>query len=577
MDFLGVCDSGEWGDTSDAKDLHSKLFSPQTGAVEARPKSKKFKATKKKQATVGEKQSDSRDIHVKKPRENKTSAKLQHGSVNKETETSGTSVKREKVTTKKKKKRKIDTSESEVPVKKKKAKKALPSTATPVAQGEQNKELNSQQNDDNETLGEDRTINVDQIKKKRKRKPRNNKFKTAEFGYVAKPSETRTLDAESEIRNQNGKSIARTLEVKGEVKDGNKKVGKKRSKKRKVKKPAKTQINQRTPSKNNVDRTKDKSEGFAQLSSPGDKVQKKASENLDQKSKTENDVSEERTKRNRKMKRANVKIDSQLSKEEIEPVDRQHLKSATKCEKLEGGKLAVSQDEDISEEPLPDLSAKQALKSKMEAKLQSAHFRFLNERLYKTTGSEAQQMMAQDRESFDIYHRGFAQQVRQWPVNPVDKFIEDLKSRPENLTVGDFGCGDAQIARSVSQTIHSFDLCALNEHVTVCDMEKVPLKNNCLDVAIFCLSLMGTNWISYIKEANRVLKMKGQLKIAEVASRFASVAEFLKIMKQLGFKKESKDFSNKMFLMFDFTKEASTKKVELERGEVLKPCLYKRR
>ena len=35
---------------------------------------------------------------------------------------------------------------------------------------------------------------------------------------------------------------------------------------------------------------------------------------------------------------------------------------------------------------------------------------------------------------------------------------------------------------------------------------QVPLDGESLDVAVFCLSLMGTNWIDYVKEANRVLK-----------------------------------------------------------------------
>jgi len=39
--------------------------------------------------------------------------------------------------------------------------------------------------------------------------------------------------------------------------------------------------------------------------------------------------------------------------------------------------------------------------------------------------------------------------------------------------VADFGCGDAKIARSVANVVHSFDLVALNEHVTACDMAHV--------------------------------------------------------------------------------------------------------
>ena len=37
---------------------------------------------------------------------------------------------------------------------------------------------------------------------------------------------------------------------------------------------------------------------------------------------------------------------------------------------------------------------------------------------------------------------------------------------------------------------------------------QVPLKNSSIDVAIYSLSLMGTNYIDFLEEAYRVLKPK---------------------------------------------------------------------
>lgn len=102
--------------------------------------------------------------------------------------------------------------------------------------------------------------------------------------------------------------------------------------------------------------------------------------------------------------------------------------------------------------------------------------------------------------------------------------------------VADFGCGDCKIARSVKNKVHSFDLAATCELVTVCDMAnvsvyllcmiihvqsvrllleykthllcvQVPLRDATVDIAVFCLSLMGTNLADFLAEANRVLKM----------------------------------------------------------------------
>jgi hypothetical protein len=53
------------------------------------------------------------------------------------------------------------------------------------------------------------------------------------------------------------------------------------------------------------------------------------------------------------------------------------------------------------------------------------------------------------------------------------------------------------------QRVYSFDHVAINDKVTTCDMKKVPLANEALDVAIFSLSLMGKNWLEYITEAKR--------------------------------------------------------------------------
>lgn len=78
--------------------------------------------------------------------------------------------------------------------------------------------------------------------------------------------------------------------------------------------------------------------------------------------------------------------------------------------------------------------------------------------------------------------------------------------RSSELVVADFGCGDALLARSIPNKVHSFDLVARSKEVTACNMAHTPLSNAIVDVAVFCLSLMGTNLNGYITEANRVLK-----------------------------------------------------------------------
>lgn len=149
----------------------------------------------------------------------------------------------------------------------------------------------------------------------------------------------------------------------------------------------------------------------------------------------------------------------------------------------------------------------------------------------------------------------------------------------------------------MTQQVHSFDLVAANEKVVACDMAHVPLKNASVDVAVFCLSLMGTNLKDYLAEANRVLKLgsvhpmavcfslsycfclrcRGTLKIAEVESRFEAVESFVKALDKFGFKNSMQDLSHNLFYFMDFVKERDIKNKQKLPKLNLNPCLYKKR
>jgi SAM-dependent methyltransferase len=102
---------------------------------------------------------------------------------------------------------------------------------------------------------------------------------------------------------------------------------------------------------------------------------------------------------------------------------------------------------------------------------------------------------------------------------PYQVIARELAARPD-WVVGDFGCGEALLAGLVPNRVLSFDHVAINERVTACDMAHTPLEDGSLDVVVFSLSLMGSNWREYLAEAHRVLKPRGQLYIAETRSRW---------------------------------------------------------
>lgn len=206
--------------------------------------------------------------------------------------------------------------------------------------------------------------------------------------------------------------------------------------------------------------------------------------------------------------------------------------------------------------PTPQLTPLQA---SMRRKLISARFRHLNETLYTKPSAHSLSLFQENPEMFSEYHEGFRRQVEVWPENPVDSYITTIKIRgkirgpqrgkggdkksdviPGGATplprtegtsiIADLGCGDAvlatalhPLAKKLHLKLHSFDLQSQSPLVTKADIANLPLGDGSVDIAIFCLALMGTNWIDFIEEAFRILRWKGELWVAEIKSRFGRV------------------------------------------------------
>ncbi|KAF2164296.1 hypothetical protein M409DRAFT_25175 [Zasmidium cellare ATCC 36951] len=234
------------------------------------------------------------------------------------------------------------------------------------------------------------------------------------------------------------------------------------------------------------------------------------------------------------------------------------------------GAMKVKDTQVAAPPPVPALPSGTKLtpmQSAMRQKLISARFRHLNQTLYTEPSSKALDLFDQNPEMFEDYHSGFRQQVAVWPENPVDNFISTIQSRGKvrlhsqkkafkdkkrsntadskddatipalprthgTCTIADLGCGDARLAHTLKSTnslqnlqvkVLSYDLHSPSPLVTKADISNVPAVDGSVDVAIFCLALMGTNWISFIEEAYRILHWKGELWVSEIKSRFGRV------------------------------------------------------
>lgn len=226
--------------------------------------------------------------------------------------------------------------------------------------------------------------------------------------------------------------------------------------------------------------------------------------------------------------------------------------------------------------PAPAPAKLTPLQASMREKLISARFRHLNETLYTRPSAEALSLFADSPEMFTEYHEGFRRQVEVWPENPVEGYLAEIRARararypsrdqhrgkkshqpptleapkggpeveplPRNrttnlCTIADLGCGDARLASELQADksklrleILSFDLHSPSPLVTKADISNLPLANGSVDVAVFCLALMGTNWIDFIEEAYRILRWKGELWVAEIKSRFGQPGKGSKVV-----------------------------------------------
>lgn len=280
--------------------------------------------------------------------------------------------------------------------------------------------------------------------------------------------------------------------------------------------------------------------------------------------------------------------------------------------------------------------------------LSGSRFRQINETLYTSPSAAALAMIQAEPSKLQEYHQGFRKQTKSWPEIPVEKIAKIIKDRNAPLLVVDLGAGEAILAKLLREPqpsssigtkgkkgkgedvpaairVLSYDLLDSEDGwvrgVDVAQAGGLPLPGivgetngarvrrasrseyqdpAIADIAVFCLSLMGTNWVEMIIEARRVLcPGKGSLIVAEVASRFTNIDDFVKLIELLGFQLISKDAKNTHFSLFEFRKLsdkeissqigglASIKDDETERREtkmliekgrtLLKPCLYKRR
>jgi len=165
--------------------------------------------------------------------------------------------------------------------------------------------------------------------------------------------------------------------------------------------------------------------------------------------------------------------------------------------------------------PLPEDEKRKAVRA-------FGDFAHMNARFNTARSSTTHSRLQADPSEWYLYHTLYREARKTWLEVPYEVFAQWVLARP-HLIVGDFGCGEALLAASVPNKVYSFDHVAINDSVIACDMARTNLVDSVLDVAVFSLSLMGTNVEDYLREAHRLLRLDGRLRIAEPAGHWQGI------------------------------------------------------
>lgn len=138
------------------------------------------------------------------------------------------------------------------------------------------------------------------------------------------------------------------------------------------------------------------------------------------------------------------------------------------------------------------------------------------------------------------YHKQREISKSKWLEDPVDVIAKEINERNDTNVIADLGCGLAKLSKIIKSPnkVISVDHYSEDSNVIKSDIANLSeyINDNEVDITVFCLSLWGTNYLDYIKEAYRITAKRGFMYIVEPNDEF----DFNKLkedIKEIGFNK----------------------------------------
>ncbi len=196
-------------------------------------------------------------------------------------------------------------------------------------------------------------------------------------------------------------------------------------------------------------------------------------------------------------------------------------------ERIENGEILTTQREELKVPLNPQIV------ERLQRKL--GDFSEMNRMWSVSNSTTTGERLKDSPEEWYQYHTLYREKRQDWNEIPYEVIGKKISNRPD-WVVGDFGCGENLLSKEITNRVHAFDHIAIDETVTACDISNVPLEDNVLDVVVFSLSLMGTNYKDYLEEGHRTLRPFGLIMVCEPKSKWEDREnELVEVLKEIGF------------------------------------------
>ena len=153
-------------------------------------------------------------------------------------------------------------------------------------------------------------------------------------------------------------------------------------------------------------------------------------------------------------------------------------------------------------------------------------FSELNKNWSVSNSKTIQKRLKSNKSEWEYYHTLYREKRKGWSEIPYVEISKKIKDRVD-WVVADLGCGENLLSKEITNQVYSFDYVGIDDSVIECDISDLPLESNKVDVSVFCLSLMGSNYTDYLKEGYRILKPYGSMFVVEPKKKWENNSDKL--------------------------------------------------